>query len=148
MTTEATIRAEYEAGSSLTSLGTKYGISRRQVSRIVDDIRRPDVRPRPGKSTRQHIHQCAVCLLLFHDRRPRTYCSDACRQRSTYLAFKQRFAEFEWIALTDSWDNIAGRLNFKSCEHMRDWLRKHGESQWAERISTDVERPRQGRWAA
>ncbi len=97
------------------------------------------------------VTQCTGCWTIIYDRKNlRRYCSTDCRARHEARRILDKYAEFEWIAGTDTWDNIATRLGHPDIRRLREWLRRHGHDDWADRISADIDilRPRQGRWAA
>ncbi len=139
----AAIRADYEAGVSKPAIAAKYGLKFNAVRQTTRDI------PRDMPANRQKVFKCAGCPLVFYDRKnPRVYCTHECRIAHGQRQQLERLAEFEWIAGTDTWDNIANRVGFAGSKQLRDWLRRIGHDAWADRITADVERPRQGRWAA
>jgi hypothetical protein len=79
----------------------------------------------------------------------RKYCNETCRVQHQQTERQHRMDEFKWIAGTDTWPNIAERIGLTSVKALREWLRTHGETSWADRVVEDTsERPRQGRWAA
>lgn len=136
------MRSDYAAGLSQHKIAAKYGVHKNVARRIVEDI--------PSGDSRQKIHKCPACPMLFYFRNTaRKFCSDACRIRHQQQERMHRMDEFKWIAGTDSWENIAARLELSGVQAMREWLRKYGETAWAERVTRETtDRPRQGQWAA
>jgi hypothetical protein len=81
------------------------------------------------------ILKCPGCPMLFRaTRKRRTYCSTACQNRHTVIKNDLLFDELEWIAGTDTWDNIATRLGFASRPALERWLQRRGEYEWAVRV--------------
>lgn len=124
----------YVAGASITQLASQYHCRNGAINAVLGDLKRP----KNVKPTTVYVTKCPGCPMIFTNRSGRTYCTDACKKNATERERRRRFAEFEWIALTDSWDNVATRLGFTGIDHMRDWLRKLGEHKWAERMNHDL----------
>jgi hypothetical protein len=81
------------------------------------------------------ILKCPGCPMLFRAPRAyRTYCSNDCQKRHIAKENDLLFAELEWIAGTDTWDNIASRLGFASRPALERWLQRRGEYEWAVRV--------------
>lgn len=109
------------------------------------------IAPRRGPKPIE-VYKCPGCPLLFAvPRRARTYCSPDCREAHKQRKFdaERRYflAEVEWIAGTDTWDNIARRLGYANTKSLARRLSTLGEYELARRVEkVDLPTPRQ--WAA
>jgi hypothetical protein len=67
-------------------------------------------------------------------RNRRTFCSKDCQNLDYILRGKRTMAEFEWIAGTDTWDNVATRLGFRNRQALEKWLERRGEHEWVSKV--------------
>lgn len=83
-------------------------------------------------------------MLFAAPRGNRIWCSEPCRLRAFEKERRYFLAELDWIAGTDTWDNIARRLGYANTKSLARRLATLGEYDLARRVEkVDLPTPRQ-----
>lgn len=141
----AEIKRGRDQGESMSSIARRLGRNPSTIKSHLSPIKDP--RPKPLE-----VYKCPGCPLLFAvPRHARVYCTPDCRENHRARKFEADrayfLAELDWIAGTDTWENIAHRLGYKNTQSLARRLVTLGEYELARKVEkVDLPTPRQ--WAA